>query len=117
MDRILAELDEEKKELERERGRDESERVRHFELEKLKILLTAEATSLGSTACSSEPTLLKINLKGLEFDPKCIDISLFFMISERQNSTEKVNEYQWIFQFISLLPNEVGEKIMKQSEE
>lgn len=49
-----------------------------------------------------------------KFDPKVLDIALFFMIFERQANKENVAVDRWVSQLIPLLPAEVSEIIVKE---
>ncbi|XP_054719150.1 uncharacterized protein LOC129228494 [Uloborus diversus] len=114
-----------KEEIEREREREreklerecrERDKERQFELDKLKLTTAAETVSLSSNGSASTDTSRKSNLKHLvpKFDPKQLDVSLFFEIFERQAKKEEIEEERWVSQLIPLLPPEVAELIVKE---
>ena len=133
LDRILEELKSEKDRLEREElrlekdrlerekqiEREELEKTRQFELEKLKLQSLGETSSNISARSVQEIMPRKINLKDLvpKFDPKHIDITLFFMIFERQAAREKLDEEFWVSQLIALVPSDIAEIIIKEPED
>jgi len=102
-----------------ERERLEKLAERDFELERLRLTSAAERNSFASASGSSEEGSRRVNLKDLvpKFDPKVIDIALFFMIFERQAKKENIDESKWVSQLIPLLPAEVSELIVKEPEE
>ena len=78
----------EKLKLEHEAGM-EQERL-NFELEKIKIQFSFETMSLTSNSGVNEIAPKKVNFKDLvpRFDSKQIDVTLFFMIFQRQAEKE-----------------------------
>ena len=96
----------------------EQERL-HFELEKLKIQSSVKTVSLTSNSSVNEIAPKRVNLKDLvpRFDPKQIDVTLFFMIFERQAEKEKIEKNYWVSQLLTLLPSEMSELILKQPSE
>ena len=110
----IAERAERESERERERERE------RFELEKLKIMNTKEIASITSTVPAAEPVKeKKVSMKDLvpRFEPKNIDITLFFMLFEKQAKKENINESNWVSQLIPLLPYDIAQLIVKEPEE
>lgn len=49
----------------------------------------------------------------LKFNPKELEIPLFFMIFEWQAKIENVPEFKWVFRLIPALPADIAEIIVK----
>lgn len=114
-------LDEEKEKLARENEqREREERLAHelreFELEKLRIQNSAETGSTTSTSIMTPIEKRRIRLKDFvpRFDPDRIDITLFFVLFERQAKKENVEEADWVSQLIPLLPTDISEIIARE---
>lgn len=122
LERILEELKEREAEAERVEAqkRDREDRVRReqqeFELERLRLSNAAETNSLESTVTIPVENTHRVNLKDLvpRFDPKSLDVNLFFELFERQARKEKVGEDRWVSQLIPLLPNDTAVLIAKE---
>ena len=60
-----------------------------------------------------------VSLKSISrpFDPKNSEIALFLVLFEKQAEKAKLNDEDYVMQFLSLLPIHLAEGIMKLSKE
>ncbi|GBN24062.1 hypothetical protein AVEN_58452-1, partial [Araneus ventricosus] len=102
---------------EAELARKERETERAYELEKLKIESAAETVSLNSTRSEGSRNRREIKQLMQKFDSQNTDISLYLTLFERQARAEGIEEEEWVSQLISLLPLDLAQIIIKESEE
>ncbi|GBM03421.1 hypothetical protein AVEN_260501-1 [Araneus ventricosus] len=100
-----------------ELARRERETERAYELEKLKITSAAEAASLNSTRSDGSRNRREIKHLMQKFDSQNTDISLYLTFFERQARAAGIEEEEWVSQLISLLPLDLAQIIIKESEE
>ncbi|GBM26887.1 hypothetical protein AVEN_264744-1 [Araneus ventricosus] len=93
------------------------EEERAYELEKLRIISVVETPSLGSTRREGSRSRREIKNLMQKFDAQMSDISLYLTLFERQARTTGIEEEEWVPQLISLLPLELTQIIIKESEE
>lgn len=105
-----------REDLDRQEKKEELEKQRQFELEKLRLQNAADGISVNSNSSEQEYRGSRNVLKDLvpKFDPKLIDITLFFMIFERQAVKAKMDENNYVSQLIPLLPADIAELIVKE---
>ncbi|GBN38397.1 hypothetical protein AVEN_200987-1 [Araneus ventricosus] len=106
-----------REELEAELARKERETERAYELEKLKIASAAETVSLNSTRSEGSRNRREIKHLMQRFDSQNTDISLYLTLFERQARAAGIEEEEWVSQLISLLPLDLAQIIIKESEE
>ncbi|GBM54811.1 hypothetical protein AVEN_263523-1, partial [Araneus ventricosus] len=95
----------------------ERETERAYELEKLKITSAAETASLNSTRSEGSRNRREIKHLMQKFDSQNTDISLYLTLFERQARAAGIEEEEWVSQLISLLPLDLAQIIIKESEE
>ena len=95
----------------REREERERERERQHELAKLQAGQNANVISVGS---SRKDNVCNISLKTLmkPFDEEKSEITLFLALFKKQAKKAKIDQSDWVFQFLSLLPVQLEEGIM-----
>ncbi|GBM47553.1 hypothetical protein AVEN_90265-1 [Araneus ventricosus] len=95
----------------------ERETERAYELEKLKITSAAETASLNSTRSEGSRNRREIKHLMQKFDSQNTEISLYLTLFERQARAAGIEEEEWVSQLISLLPLDLAQIIIKESEE
>ena len=100
----------------RENEERERERERQHELAKLQAGQNADIISVGS---SREDNVRNISLKTLmkPFDEEKSEITLFLALFEKQAKKAKIDQSDWVFQLLSLLPMQLAEGIMRLKED
>ncbi|GBM57553.1 hypothetical protein AVEN_97662-1 [Araneus ventricosus] len=98
-------------------ARKERETERAYELEKLKIASAAETVSLNSTRSEGSRNRREIKHLMQKFDSQNTEISLYLTLFERQARAAGIEEEEWVSQLISLLPLDLAQIIIKESEE
>ncbi|GBM24093.1 hypothetical protein AVEN_30240-1 [Araneus ventricosus] len=100
-----------------ELARKERETERAYELEKLKIASAADTVSLNSTRREGSRNRREIKHLMQKFDSQNTEISLYLTLFERQAKAAGIEEEEWVSQLISLLPLDLAQIIIKESEE
>ncbi|GBM49021.1 Retrovirus-related Pol polyprotein from transposon 412 [Araneus ventricosus] len=113
----IAEAEIVKKEREAELAKKERETERAYELEKLRITSAAETASLNSTRSEGSRNRREIKHLMQKFDSQNTEISLYLTLFERQARAAGIEEEEWVSQLISLLPLDLAQIIIKESEE
>ncbi|GBN42434.1 hypothetical protein AVEN_84900-1, partial [Araneus ventricosus] len=90
---------------------------REFELKKIKLSIAAEIKSVGSARSESVRPRCELRNLTQKYNAQVANISLYLAMFERQAQTAEIEESELVSQVMALLPLDLAQIIIKESED